>query len=221
MKQLTDKQKKALWIVAGALVLIHYAPTILNTVRQQSAAYRLAHQKPSPGIPAADIVSSTPAPPPAPAAPIVPPDVAQLSKLVGIWGGSMPVPNVGICEIRLALKPGTDKPGFTGYSTMSCANVGRFRPGQRSNPQNANAALLDATPVSAILSGEIVNGSIELHQDKSFGANREGCNIVGISLVPFEEQMGMTWQLGPSNWKENPVSACEGGQVTMHRVHAL
>src|SRR5882724_3491266 len=201
MKQLTDKQKKALWIAAGVLVLIHYAPTILNTIRQQSAAYRYAHSKPSPGIPAPDRASSTPTPPPAPPAPSVPPDVAQLSALVGIWGGSMPVPNVGICEIRLELKPGTEKPGFTGYSTMSCTNVQRFRPGQKSNSQNANAALLDATPVSAILSGEILKGSIELNQDKAIGANHAGCNIVWVSLTPFSEQMAMNWQEGPANWK--------------------
>jgi hypothetical protein len=221
MKQLTDKQKKALWIVASALVLIHYAPTILNTIRQQSAAYRLAHQKPQAGISDADRVPSTPAPPPAPAAPSVPPDVAQLSALVGIWGGSMPVPNVGICEIRLELKPGTEKPGFTGYSTMSCSNVQRIRPGQRSNPQNLNSALLDATPVSAILSGEIKNGSIDLQQEKAIGVNSKGCNIVSVSLVPFSEQLAMNWKEGPANWKEKPESSCEGGQVIMHRVRTL
>ena len=146
----------------------------------------------------------------------------QLSKLAGaVWSGSLPVNGVGICEIRLELKPGTEKPGFTGYSTMSCANVQRFRPGQRTNAQNANKAILDATPVSAVLSGVIENGSIELHQDTAYGADSVGCNVISFSLSPFAEQMGAKWKEGLSDWKENPKSVCPAGEVIMHRVRGL
>ena len=215
--KLTDKQKKALWIAGAVLVVIHYAPTILNTIRQQSARDRAAHAKPSP-IPAPDRASQSAARPPAP---IVSPQALELSKLIGTWSGSMPVPGMaGGCEIRLELKAGTEKPGFTGYSTMSCANVQRFRPGQR-NLQNLDKVLLDATPVSAILSGVIEGDNIVLRQDRAFGAESNGCNLVEFALTPFSELMGASWKEGTANWKQEPVSSCPSGQVVMHRVRAL
>jgi hypothetical protein len=131
--KLTDKQRKALWIAAGVLTVVHFVPNVVNAVRQQSAAYRFAHAKPSPAVLAPDRASTRPAPPvpvasPAPAAPSVPPEVAELSKLVGIWGASVPRPNLGMCDIRLELKPGEEKPGFIGYSTKAariCCGSGR------------------------------------------------------------------------------------------------
>jgi hypothetical protein len=209
--KLTDKQLKALWIAGGVLTVVHFVPNVVNAVRQQSAAYRYAHAKPSPAIPAAARVSPTPAAPPAPAAPSVPPEVAALSKLVGIWGATIPRPNLGMCDIRLELKPGEDKPGFIGYSTISCANLFRFRPGQTTNTNNVGDWMLDAKPVSAILRGEIKNDSIEFVQEKAVGTNRSGCNITEISASPFTEFMAITW-------KEGPASSCGGGDVVMHRL---
>jgi hypothetical protein len=220
---LTDKQKKALMVAGAVLGIIHYAPSIVSSVRERSAAYRAAHEKPSP-ITAPARASSAPPPPVVAAPPHSPEEVRaeQLSKLAGaVWSGSLPVSGVGICEIRLELKSGTEKPGFTGFSTMSCANVQRFRPGQRSNAQNTNKAILDATPVSAVLSGVIENGSIELHRDTAYGADSAGCNVIGFSLSPFAEQMGAKWKEGLSDWKENPRSVCPAGEVIMHRVRGL
>jgi len=218
--KLTDKQKKALWIAGAVLIVIHYAPTFINMVRQQSAGYRTAQAKPSP-IPAPDRASQRLIRPSLPDAPSVSPEAMELSKLVGLWAGGMPVPGMaGGCEIRLELKAGTEKPGFTGYSTMSCANVQRFRPGQR-NLQNLDKVLLDATPVSAILSGVIEGDNIVLRQDRAFGAESNGCNIVEFILTPFSELMGASWKEGTANWKQEPVSSCPNGQVIMHRVRAL
>jgi hypothetical protein len=220
--KLTDKQKKMLWIAAALLVAVHYAPGIFNRVRQQSAAYHAGQGKPSPAITAPDRASSTlaPAAPVAPAPPPSPEEVqsAQLAASLGIWGGSVPRPNLGMCALRLELKPGTDKPGYLGYSTMSCANLQQFRPGHRSDPKNANDAMLDSVPVNAILSGEAKNGSIELVQDKAIGYSRTGCNVIRISLTPFAEHLGATWTEGPENWKEaGAVNHCGGGQVMLSR----
>jgi hypothetical protein len=206
---MTDKQKKALWIAGAVLIAIHYAPTILNTVRQQHAADRFAHGG----------ASSTPVtPPPAPVPPPTPEEVqtAQLEKLAGtVWGGTAPVPSIGFCEIRLEIKTAEGKPGFTGYSTMSCNNVLRFRPGQRSNPQNAKGDMAAMLPVSAILSGEIKGNAVELnHQEQAIGA-RDGCNIESARLVPFgDSNMAVTWT-------EGPLPSCTGGQVVMHKVRGL
>jgi hypothetical protein len=124
---------------------------------------------------------------------------------------SVPRPNLGMCNLRLELKPGEEKPGFIGYSTISCANLLRFRPGQTNNPLNVGDWMLDAKPVSAILRGEIKNDSIELVQERAVGTNRSGCNITEISASPFTEFMAITW-------KEGPASSCSGGDVVMHRV---
>ena len=121
------------------------------------------------------------------------------------------VQNLGMCDIRLELKPGDEKPGFIGYSTISCANLLRFRPGQTTNPQNVGDWMLDAKPVSAILRGEIKNDSIELVQERAVGTNRSGCNITEISAAPFTEFMAI-------KWTEGPASSCGGGDVVMHRV---
>jgi hypothetical protein len=220
---MTDKQKKMLCIAAAVLVAIHYAPGIVNRVRQQSAAYHAAQGKSSPEILPPGRASSTPAPSEpviATAAP-TPEEVqaAQLAASLGIWGGTVPRPNLGMCALRLELKPGTDNPGYLAYSTISCANLQQFRPGRRSDPKNANDAMLDSVPVNAILSGEAKNGSIELVQDKAIGYTRTGCNVIRISLTPFAEHLGATWTEGPKDWKEaGAVNDCGGGQVMLSRT---
>lgn len=138
---LTDKQKKMLWIAAVLLVAIHYAPGIFNRVRQQSAAYHAGQGKPSPVITAPDRASSTPtavvaAPPPPPPSPEEVMQI-QIAETVGpssIWGGMVPRPNLGPCQLKVELTAGADKGSYTGDSTLSCANLKPFRPGQRSNP---------------------------------------------------------------------------------------
>jgi len=144
--KLTEKQKKLVWVAGGVLVAIHYAPGIVNTVRQQIAAYSFAQARPLPN-PAAGRVSSAP-PSPAPPPPAPSPEEIQATQLaasVGIWGGAVPRPNLGMCQIRIELKPNTDKTlPYLGYSTISCANLLPFRPGQRTNPANVNDAMLDA-----------------------------------------------------------------------------
>ena len=92
--KLTEKQKKLVWVAGGVLVAIHYAPGIVNTVRQQIAAYSFAQARPLPN-PAAGRVSSAP-PSPAPPPPAPSPEEIQATQLaasVGIWGGAVPRPN--------------------------------------------------------------------------------------------------------------------------------
>jgi hypothetical protein len=205
--------------VLGAAVLwLLFGGSLRSTVRAMGS------RKPSPVIVRTAPRPVAPAPPVvvpvAPPAPALPPDVVELNKLVGIWGGSVPAEGAGggLCEIRLEVKPGEEKPGFIGYSTISCARVPQFRPGQRSSPNRLGDWMQKAKPVSAILNGEIKNGSIELVQEKAIGSNESGCNIVSASLTPFTELMAVSWKSGPANWKEQPQSACGGGDVVMHRV---
>jgi hypothetical protein len=190
-----------------------------RSVRKPSAVVRAAAPVAvTPPPPAPVVVAAPPPPPPSPEEV----QAAELAKLAGtVWGGSVPVPNIGICEIRLELKNSEEKnsegrPGFTGYSTMSCANVAAaLRPGRRNtNGQDPNKTLAELVPMSAILSGEIKNGKIELHQVQAIGA-RDGCNVTGASLVLFgDANMAVTWT-------EGPLASCVGGQVVMHKVRSL
>ena len=111
--KLTDKQKRMLWIAAAVLIAVHYAPSIVSSVRERSAAYRAAHEKPSPI--AAPVRASSAPPPPvvaAPPAPLASPDAvmdAQVAEAVGpssIWGGFAPRPNLGPCQLKISLTAG-------------------------------------------------------------------------------------------------------------------
>ena len=222
--KLTDKQKKTLMIAGAVLGIIHYAPSIVSSVRERSAAYRAAHEKPSP-VPAPVRASSAPPPPVVAPAPVVPTQeemqAAQLAASVGIWGGVVPRPNLGPCQIKIELKPSTDTTSpYLAYSTLSCARLEPFRPGQRSNVGLANEAMLDAVPVNAILSGRVINGSIELLQNQAIGYTREGCNITEITLTPFAEHLGATWHEGTKDWVKDPNAPdkCGGGQVMLSRA---
>jgi hypothetical protein len=222
---LTDKQKKMLWIAAGLLVAFHYAPGILTRVRQQGPAYRAAQAKTSPVQTAPGRASLTPAPEPAaPPAPLASPEEAmqtQIAEAVGpssIWGGMVPRPNLGPCQLKVELAAGADKGSYTGDSTLSCANLKPFRPGQRSNPADINNAQLDAVPVNAIFSGVVKDGAIELVQSKALNFTREGCNITKIVLTPFAGHLDATWEEGPENWKEaGAVNHCASEHVTLSR----
>jgi hypothetical protein len=221
---LTDKQKKMLWIAVALLVAIHYAPGIFNRVRQQSSAYHAVQAKPSPAITAPDRASSTPAPvvaaAPLPASPEEAMQ-AQIAEAVGpssIWGGMVPRPNLGPCQLKVELTAGADKGSYTGDSTLSCANLKPFRPGQRSNPGDMNNAQLDAVPVNAELAGMVKDGAIVLTQIKALNFTRQGCNITKIVLTPFVGHLDATWEEGPENWKEaNAVNHCASEHVTLSR----
>ena len=51
MKPLTDKQKKAAWIVGAVLVIAHFTPALVSTVRQQMTEPHRGPAKPSAAIP--------------------------------------------------------------------------------------------------------------------------------------------------------------------------
>lgn len=216
-----DAQRK-FYIFAGTLTLAVLWLLLGGTAK--TAFVRTTARRPPP------VATYVPAPAPRPvAAPVVPapppsPEQvaeAQLATLAGIWAGGVPVKNIGLCEIRLEVRPGEGKASFSGYSTFTCSNANalRFRPGQRTTPANAAEWLEDVKPVSAILSGGIKNGSIDLVQEKAIGANRAGCNIVRLVLTPFAEQMAVNWKEGPVNGNDNPAApACSGGDLVMNRL---
>jgi hypothetical protein len=137
---LTDKQKKGLWIVAGVLVIIHFfLPNIVTTVR-----YAFTHTapavlpKPSPAVPM---------PPPAPPSTQV--NKQLMDYYSGIWTAHM-LPNQkgNACDFRLEMRVNPEQPDkLMGYLTKTCfPAVGaasqrgnhceRYRPGFRSHDRH-------------------------------------------------------------------------------------
>jgi hypothetical protein len=220
--KLTDKQKKMLWIAGAVLVAIHYAPSIVSSVRERREAFRAAHEKPSP-VPVPVRASSAP-PPPVAAAPttaLASPNAvmdAQVAEAVGpssIWGGFVPRPNLGPCQLKISLTAGAYTGTYSADSSLSCANLSPFRPGQRSTISGMNNAQLDAVPVNAELAGVVEDGAIVLTQIKALNFTRQGCNITKIVLTPFVGHLDATWEEGPKD--TGAVNHCGGEHITLSR----
>jgi len=205
---LTSKQKKSLWIVAGVLVTLHFAPNLLLTARRAMASRQqtAAVQKPSPRRPQAAELNQA-GPPPFP----VDPENAQFRRLVGDWIGGGILLNRGACHMGFQLKPLPGKPGYRGYSTLSC-NPSLALLGKSASRENmAKDAINAMTPTSTIMTGEAKDGEIDFHIDKTIGTPPDGCVITGFNVMPFGEQIAVEWQAG----------TCPGGHMILKRVTNL
>jgi hypothetical protein len=144
---------------------------------------------------------------------------AQIAEAVGpssIWGGFAPRPNLGPCALKISLTAGADKGSYSADSSISCANLSPFRPGQRSTISGMNNAQLEAVPVNAVFSGVVKDGAIVLTQSKALNFSPEGCNLKKIVLTPFVGHLDAAWEEAPKD--ANAVNNCGGGHVTLSRT---
>jgi hypothetical protein len=197
--KLTDKQRKALWIIAPVLLIIHFAPDFIAAVKRASQPTAPIHAKPSAAIAA-------------PVQPLLPPPPAidpQFARLSGIWAGKLVKPGAVTCALRLELRPGQPQPAeFTGYTSLSCGPSFLAMPGGPASVKQFNAVLNQMTPISTIATGGVVGGSIELHLDQTIG-KADGCHPTAFTLTPFgDNSLAVKWQ------EDSP---CEGGQMLMQR----
>ena len=207
--QLTKEQKKFAWIAAAVVAVIYVAPRVLLTVRQAVAAGRhsaayAAHEKPSPARPA-----NTPA-----KAAIVPqanPNAdGAASRLIGHWLGEGLLTR-GFCRLSLELKHGDGLPSsYKGYSTISCGPSLPFN-GKKPTAENRAASLINQmAPSSTILSGSLVNGSIEFDVDQDIGGNPDApCPVTHFTVTPFgDNNIAVVWKAG----------TCAGGNMILKRM---
>jgi hypothetical protein len=109
--QLTEKQKKYLWIAAGVLAVIHFGPGILMRARN-TFAHPAVLAKPSAARPALQQ-----APPPAPPAP----EIAAATRYGGVWMGDTILPDMNRCSLKLEIRLSDDVPKkLKGYVSKSC-----------------------------------------------------------------------------------------------------
>jgi len=197
--KLTDKQKKIIWIAAMALAAIYFAPRMTFAVRQAIVAHaqHAALTPPTAATKTAAPAAAASQPPMAAAAPDVPPDDPRFLRLVGNWLGGGLLPDRGFCRLALELRRSKDKPGYyTGYSTLTC---GPLLPSHRKSAQqnSADNFINQMSPVSTILTGSVVDGSIRFHVDHAIGAAPDGCQVTGFTVTPFgDDQIAAIWQSG-------------------------
>jgi hypothetical protein len=200
MKQLTDKQKKIAWIIALVLVVLHFANPLIMTIRQRlSAPAPAVFQKPATAAP---LVRAQVAPP----APVVPPPAG--AKFVGTWLGSALMPNQDTCQLRLEIRSSDQKPGdYTGFLTRRCIPTAPIR-GGKINQQSIPGFIETTSPVSAVLSGPVVDGALQLRLLRAIGAAPDHCDLTDMTVSEFAEQIAAQWQPG----------SCPGGQMLLSKA---
>ena len=204
MKPLTEQQKRWAWIIGAVLLVVHFAPSMLSSLRGMAHPAPAVHSNVS-------LVRSTPVAKPAPP-PLTPQQLqdAQMAKLMGVWIGSTVQPDRGSCKVRLELLKKPDVPDlFSGYSTRVCGPSFAYLDSKPTLGTMKRSVLNQMTPVSDILSGPAVNGSITLSLNQSIGKSPNGCQLTSFTLTPFGQA-----QLGAS-WTEDK---CNGGQMVMARA---
>lgn len=180
---ITPKQKKAAWSIAAVLIVIHYANPVITTLRQRIGAMTAAPAVPS--KPSAAI--------PYPPAPVSQPTVlaADPTRYIGVWTGSELMPDRDVCRMRLEVRK-ADKPDqFTGYVSRACGSTAPVV-----TMQGISNVIRDATPINGILSGPLVNGTIQFHLDKAIGEPANHCELTDYSITRFGEQLAAEWKQG-------------------------
>ena len=204
------KRKKQLIIAAAVVAGLYYFPAIMNTARRalivRNPAYASIEKpnptKPSPAMPASANVPNT-----ATNRLIDTPADPRYSALLGKYMGGA-ILKTRECKGNLELSANPAKADeFTGYITLVCyAPFAHKEAMPLVNPVIAIGT--ESTPASAILSGKVVNGVIQLHADKTVQTLADGCAITGISVQPFgANQLEVDWQEG----------TCQGGQLIFYK----
>jgi hypothetical protein len=220
----TDKQRKFLWIAPAVVAAIYLSPSLIRFAVQATANRQpvsaAAHAKPSPirlappGAASAAPYSAAAAGQPAASTATAPASVADtsagadFSKLLGVWTGNLIQQSGGLCKFRLEMRMSPDKPGdYSGYWTRSCMSAALFADPRFSAPSQRANLVNQLNPVSAILTGSAVEGSIAFHVDKTIGVPPDGCAPTTLTISPFGD-----YQIAA---QESP---CQGGQMLLARA---
>ena len=207
MKQLTDTQKKGAWAVGAVLLLVHFAPSIFAALHGMSFPW----SHPAPAVISKPSAARY-APSPLPVPTLTPAQLAdaQWQKMTGIWAGTTVQLDRGSCKMRLELQSKPDAPEyFSGYSTRVCGPSLPFMNDKVTAGHLKDAYLNQITPVSDILSGIPINGSLTLNLDQAIAKSPDDCQLTSFTLTPFgQSQLAATFT----------QDKCQGGQLLMGRA---
>jgi hypothetical protein len=138
--------------------------------------------------------------------------VSASAKFPGIWRGRSAMEGLGLCDLRLELRPrdgGQD--GFMGYSSFSCVPVASLMaPNDRSKIKPA--LLSRMSPDAAILTGKLIDGVIRFQAEKNIGADVHGCAVDSFTLTPFGANALA------AEWRQ---AGCPDGKMILTKVRPL
>ena len=184
---ITDKQKKTIWIIASALVILYFAPSVIMWVRRAAFAQQRAAMQQAARLRAAQQASQQKAPTVANTAPD---PNAIAGKLIGVWEGSAVLPPArGFCTERFEVRQAEAGASFTGTSTVNCAPSLTMMTDPKSAPSVTQAAMIGRglDPVGAKLTGEAKGDSIQFRVDKAYGVETSvgQCSPTSFTLSTF------------------------------------
>jgi hypothetical protein len=185
MNQLTEKQKKYVWIVAGVLLFIHFfLPRITSLFRASSG--RAANPPSSPIH-----VVRTPPPPPSP-------EVAAATKYGGVWQGDTLMPDANRCAVRLEIRLSDDVPKtLKGYVSKKCLPLQPLGRGPLTRGAVNEMVRETATPASAVMTGTAQPDGINFTVDQTISASSDGCSFSAFKIDDFgQAQVMADWQEG-------------------------
>lgn len=195
------KNRKLLWAAGAALVFLYFAPAALQSFRQAAIDRRRMEAKESAqagkgGAQTAPSAASAASPSPTP-----------LSNLTGTWQGQQAQSNRDLCQMSLEMRD-NGAGALTAYPRISCVALMPYLPGpHKLDP--AQAAAKSMSPVSAVLTGNLKDGAVAFHVDKTIGATFDGCTISAFSVTPFgNDEIAAEWQNG----------TCGRGQIMLRRT---
>lgn len=199
---ITNRNRKKLWLVGAILVLLYFAPSALQSFRQAA----LLRERQRAAEAAAQAWRNAPAavPADAPSAAVI----AEIGSLIGVWGGQQAQTNHEICQLALEVR-NQAAVQVTGYAKLVCYPLPSYYPGQpKVDP--GTAFLKAFTPIEAVLTAALSGtGAIPFHIDKAIGASVDGCALTSFTVTPFgNDQLAAEWQKG----------TCPGGQMTLQRI---
>jgi hypothetical protein len=194
------KNRKLLWAAGAVLVFLYFTPAALQSFRQASY-YRQQEEAARTRTQAAR--GAAQAAPPAAA----PPPPTPLSNFIGVWQGEQAQANRDLCQMALEMRD-NGAGGLTAYPRISCVALMPYLPGpHKLNP--AQAAAKSMSPVSAVLTGNLKDGVVAFHVDKTIGETFDGCTISAFTVTPFgNNEVAAEWQNG----------TCGKGQMVLRRM---
>lgn len=201
------KKSKTFWTLAGAAVAVYYfAPSILRIVTTPK----------TPKAPPAAVVA--PAIHPSAPVPKLPPPLPPLiQSSLGKWQGAAVLPDRGTCALKLELRPNDTQNPVKAYSSLACGHtvIDEIAKGHKmTNAEMTKNFMRAANPTSAILSGSVTNGTIQLQAEQNFGVNAvsNGCDMVSITITPFASNQVI------ADFKESQQGRCQGGQIVLTKI---
>lgn len=210
---MNPKQKKLIWIAGIAVATWYFAPTFINTARQQAMirAQQEAHlaklQAAKSPLPAAGAAGNTAG---GSSVPALPPDY---ERIFGVWQGAGPQPGLGMCNLRLELRKDLADPSrVSGFPVLACAPV--MSPFSRpSASQTQNIVTSAMSPMSAVLTGTVHETSVQFSVNKAMGNAPGGCSLTSFAVTPFGVD------LISAEWHEATCqSGDQHGQILLKRM---